>query len=260
MADRSIHILQITDCHLYADETATLHGWRNWQALDAVLAHAHAHYPRIDAVLLSGDLVHDESPAGYQRLARRIQTLGTTNIYALPGNHDDPETMREHMPGVTTAGPATLGDWRLHLLNSRIPGSDGGQIGAAALSTLDEDLAAHPQTPALIAVHHPPMPVGTPWLDAMRLADGDALLALTNQHPNTRAVTCGHVHQHFDHVSGDQRLLCTPAVTRQFRPGSPVFAEDPTRSPGYRVLRLYPHGRLSTHVRRVSTARGTACG
>lgn len=260
MPDRSTRIVQITDCHLLADEAASLHGWRNWQALDAVLAHARSHYPNIDAVLLTGDLVHDESPASYRRLAQAIQTLGAPTVCALPGNHDHPETMRDNMPGVTTTGPVTLGAWHLHLLNSRIPGSDRGRVGASALAALDRDLASNTRAPALVAVHHPPIPVGAAWLDTMRLADGPQLLQRLNSHPHAIALTCGHVHQSFDTVHADTRVLCTPAVTRQFRPGSAAFAEDRQRAPGYRVFRLYPDGRFTTRVRRVSTAGRNACG
>lgn len=260
MPGTSLRVVQLTDCHLLADTDAPLHGWRNWRALDAVLAHVRAAYARIDAVLLTGDLVHDESEAGYRRLAERVESLGAPVVCALPGNHDDPDGIANDMPGVRTIGPVALGPWRIHLLNSRIQGSEGGRLGEPALATLADDLAAHPDHPALLAVHHPPVPVGAAWLDAMRLADGDHLLTLLQRHPQARAVVSGHVHQRFEAHGTPAHVLCTPAVTRQFRPGSATFAEDAERSPGYRVVRLAPKGGLTSRVRRVPAAHSTACG
>lgn len=258
MANQSVRVIQITDCHLLADEAATVHGWRNQTALHAVLAHVRATYPNIDAVLLTGDLAHDESAIAYHRLRQAVQSLNAPLVCALPGNHDEPQTMQENMPGVTTTGPVGLNGWRIHLLNSRIPGSNSGRIGAAALSALDHDLAANSQAPALITVHHPPIGVGAAWLDAMKLADGEQLMRIIARYPHARAMVCGHVHQSVDTVHGHQRILCTPAVTRQFKPGSDTFAEDARRAPGYRALRLFPDGRLTTRVHRVRAAR--ACG
>lgn len=261
MSDQQpLRVVQITDCHLLADPGASLHGWHNWAALEAILAHARTAYPSIDAVLLTGDLVHDESAAGYRRLAEAIRTLEAPVVCALPGNHEDPEGMRNNMSGVITTGPITLGNWRLHLLDSRIAGSNAGRLGAPALAALDDDLASHPDKPALIAVHHPPASVGAAWLDAMRLAEGDRLLQLLGRHDQARAVVCGHVHQSFDTTRAGTRVLCTPAVTRQFRPGSEGFAEDRKRPPGYRVFRLLPEGGLTTRVRRVPAATRAACG
>lgn len=260
MTEQPIRVVQITDCHLLADPATPLHGWYNWQALNAVLQHARATCPRIDVLLLTGDLMHDQSAVGYRRLAAAVQCVGATTVCALPGNHDDPQVMREHMPGAITTGRLALGKWQLHLLDSHVKGSDGGRLGAQALAKLDQQLSDHPHSPTLIAVHHPVLPVGAAWLDAMRLHDGDALLRRLQQHPAPSAVACGHVHQADDQSHAGIRLLCSPAVTRQFRPASQVFAQDPRRFPGYRWLCLHPDGRLVSRVQRVPAAARANCG
>lgn len=259
MEHRPLRLIQISDCHLLDTPGERLHGWDNQAALAAVLAHVARCYPAIDAVLLTGDLVHDETAAGYRRLAAAVQRLGAPLLAAIPGNHDDPAGIRSAMPGVATAGPLRLGPWRLHLLDSRIPGSDAGRVGAEALAALRADLAAHPEAPTLVAVHHPPVPVGAAWLDAMRLADGEALLELLQRQPQARALLCGHVHQAFEARRGPLRLLTAPAVTRQFAPGSDTFAEDHRRVPGYRALRLFPDGRVTARIRRVPEAFRRGC-
>lgn len=250
----ALTLVQITDTHLLADPARRLHGWRVAAAFDAVLAAARRRFPRPHALLLTGDLVHDESAAGYRWLARRLR--GWAPAYAIPGNHDDPGAMARHLAPVQVGGVAELGRWRLHLLDSRVPGQDGGRLGAAQLEGL---AAALTDDPTLVVVHHPPAPVGTPWLDAIGLADGEALRGLLRGRPAVRGVVSGHVHQAVDRRVDGWRLLATPATCRQFLPGNVTPAEDPRRAPGYRSLRLHPGGRLTSRVFRVPAALA-ACG
>lgn len=242
-------LVQITDTHLLADPEGRLHGWRVDAACDAVLAAARRRFPRPDAVLLTGDLVHDESAAGYRRLARKLR--GWAPAYAIPGNHDDPAIMARALRPAQVGGIATIGGWRLHLLDSRIPGRDGGRLGGAQLTRLAARLT---DDPTLVVVHHPPAAIGVPWLDAIGLEDGDELRALLQTRPAVRGVISGHVHQPVDRWIDGWRLLTAPATCRQFPPGGDKPAEDRRRVPGYRSLRLHPDGRLTSRVFRVPAA------
>lgn len=252
----SICVLQITDTHLFGDSAQRLGDWDTLAALDAVLAHARRTHPRPHALLLTGDLVHDESAAGYHRLADRLRHFHAP-VFAIPGNHDDPATMASSLNGAQVGSSATLGGWRVHLLDSRVAGCDGGRLGADQLDRL-RDTLREPAAPTLIAVHHPPAPVGSDWLDAMRLADGDELLELAASHGGVRGIVSGHVHQAFDELAQGVRQLTTPATCRQFTPGSPEPAEDRDNAPGYRCLWLDPEGHLITRVYRVPAARSAA--
>lgn len=243
-------LVQITDTHLLADPRRRLNGWRVAAAFDAVLAAARRRFPHPDAVLLTGDLVHDESAAGYRWLARRLR--GWAPVYAIPGNHDDPAVMARGLRPARVGGVAALGRWRLHLLDSHVPGRDGGRLGHDQIEHLAEALTDHP---TLIVVHHPPVAIGTPWIDDLGLDDGDQLRALLRKHPAVRGVISGHVHQTVDRRVDGWRLLTAPATCRQFLPGSVESAEDPRRAPGYRILRLHPDGRLTSRVLRVPAAR-----
>lgn len=251
MAESTYTLIQITDTHLLADPEQHLYGGRVDAACDAVLAAARRRFPRPDAILLSGDLVHDESAAGYRRLARKLRGWAPA-IHAIPGNHDDPDTMARELRPVQVGGIATLGGWRLHFLDSRVPGRDGGRLGRRQLARLAAELT---DDPALIVVHHPPVAVGTPWIDDLGLDDGDELCALLRTRPGVRGVVSGHVHQSVDRRVDGWRLLTTPATCRQFLPGSTDHAEDRRRPPGYRSLRLHPDGRLTSRVFRVPRTR-----
>ncbi|MEQ8799642.1 MAG: metallophosphoesterase [Salinisphaeraceae bacterium] len=257
-------LIQLTDLHLLADPAEALGGCHNQAALDAVLMDVRQRYPAPDGMILTGDLVHDETPAGYQRLARQFAGLPCP-VWAIPGNHDDPAAMKRHLTGIGLRGPASIGAWQLHLLDSRIAGSPAGRLGQPRMAALLDALDRSPDTPALVACHHPAGPVGAEWLDAMRLADGDALLSALAARPQVRALIGGHVHHSSHRCVLGCRQITTPAVTRQFRPRSKRPVMDHASAPGYRVFRLSGNGSLTTRVHRVPPAhaalRGdSACG
>lgn len=249
--DRPLRVIQITDTHLVADSSAVSWGHDNQAKLDAVLSRAQSRHFPADALLATGDLVHDESEAGYRRLARQLASLGAP-VYALPGNHDSPERLARifHRAGLAAGGHHVLGPWTMSLLDSHIPGSNAGRVDPEALTELDRHLAGQGDRPALIWLHHNPVPVGSRWLDTMQLENAEALFEVVDKHPQVRAVLWGHVHQHFDDRRGHVRLLATPATTRQFLPGSDEFALDSV-PPGYRWLDLFPDGTIETGIERV---------
>ncbi|MGN8160422.1 metallophosphoesterase [Salinisphaera sp. RV14] len=246
-------LLHITDLHLLAEPGSRLHGWDVSATFDRVLAEALATHPEADAVVLGGDLVDDESTTGYRWLDRRLHTLARP-VLAVAGNHDDPAAMAEQLTCAAVHDVIGVGGWRLIGLDSHVPGSDAGRIGPRALAGLDRTLQADP-APALICVHHPPLDVGSAWIDAIGLVDRDALRATLARHPRVRGVVCGHVHQAGEYRLDGYPVWTTPSTMRQFRPGSPTFAEDSARPPGYRCLRLGADGEITTTVHRVPATR-----
>jgi 3',5'-cyclic-AMP phosphodiesterase len=247
-----IRLLQITDPHLFADPDGRLLGLPTRRSFEAVLALTRAEVGSIDLVLLTGDLVHDERPEGYRYLKGCVQGLGAPYL-AIPGNHDLVALLADHLdPGA--AQPVRglqVQDWHLVLLDSTLPGEDGGRLGPETLEGLDRVLGACPGSPSLVCLHHQPVAVGSPWLDAIGLADGDELLAVLARHPQVRGLIWGHIHQAFDGRLGELRLLGAPSTCVQFLPCSEGFALD-TRTPGVRWLELYPDGRMETGVLRLA--------
>ncbi|WP_296811529.1 metallophosphoesterase, partial [Thiocapsa sp.] len=109
-----------------------------------------AHSPPADALVLTGDLVHDESREGYRSLRRLLDRTGLP-YYCIPGNHDSRPLMEELL-GPAALGPVAvrqLGDWDLVFLDSTAPGRDEGRIGRVRLAALRDALAASP-SPAVI--------------------------------------------------------------------------------------------------------------
>jgi Icc protein len=248
----TLRLLQLTDTHLYGNPDGRLLGQNTRRTLELVLEHALATAWPVDRVLLTGDLVHDESREGYRYLAERLGRLGVP-CNGLPGNHDAPRVMAGTLDGgvVSAARSVRCGAWNLVFLDSTVPGAEGGHLADAELRGLETALGAHPEAHALVCLHHQPVPVGSAWIDTMALDNPGELFGVIDAHPQVRGILWGHVHQDYNGWRGRVRLLGTPSTCVQFLPGSDVFALD-ERPPGYRWLELSPDGRIETGVERIA--------
>ena len=66
MANPAFRLLHITDTHLFEDTEGRLRGVDTRRTLSRVLARAQADARPVGAVLATGDLSQDETPAAYQ--------------------------------------------------------------------------------------------------------------------------------------------------------------------------------------------------
>jgi Icc protein len=248
----TLRVLQITDTHLYADPGQRLLGVNTQDSFRAVLDTVQAHNWRFDLVLATGDLVHDASPAGYQRLTEQLGELDAP-VYCLPGNHDEALAMARHLgsEGVSTPTHVDIGDWRIILLDSVVPGEEGGRFEAAELTRLNLALADTDRH-CLVCMHHQPIPVGSRWIDTMAISNGNAFLNVIDSHSNVRGVLWGHIHQTFDRVRRGQPFMATPSTCVQFTPGSDDFQVDSV-PPGCRFLALHADGSIETEVIRLES-------
>ncbi len=246
---RTITLLQFTDTHLHAAADSRMRGVTTYRTfLDTLTqAQASAQWPP-DAILVTGDIVQDESRAGYERFRQTLGPLGLP-VLCLPGNHDDPVLMEELLTQAPFqfGGTMRLGDWSVVLLNTFLMGEDAGGLGAQRLGALEQCLREQAGQHVLVALHHQPLPMGSVWLDGVGLRDASDFLAIVEAHRNVRCVLWGHVHQASDRRVGNVRFLSTPSTCAQFLPGSEFFALD-ERPPGMRWLQLSPDGRIDTQV------------
>jgi Icc protein len=226
-----------------------MRGVTTYETLLAVLEHA-AHDPRwpVDLILATGDIVQDESRAGYERFRDTLRPLGLP-VLSIPGNHDDPKLMAEllNQPPFQFCGERRVGPWSLLMLSTFLAGEDAGGLGPARLNGLKAALRAHAGQHVLICMHHHPLPMGSAWLDGVALRDAPDFLRLIEAHPEVRGVLCGHVHQASDRERDGVRFLSTPSTCAQFLPLSTFFALD-DRPPGLRWLNLLPDGRIETEI------------
>lgn len=247
----TLRLVQITDTHLFErEETAHPIGCVTSRSLRRVLDHVAARSSRPDLLLLTGDLSDDGSPESYRRLRRWVEELGVPYLW-IPGNHDDSATIEVELPAHSRN--VVREGWRLVLVSSKRATPDhDGEVSADELERLAETLAAASE-PTLVAIHHPPLAVGSRWLDEQYpLRNADSVRDIVLRQAQVRVVLFGHVHQEFDATVGGVRFLGAPATCDQFVPGIPQFARDDV-APGYRVVELHSDGALDTEVIRVKT-------
>lgn len=243
----TVQLVQMTDLHLLADPEGCLKGVATLASLRATLLAAATDLAGADAVVLSGDLVQDQ-PDAYAHLPPLLAPLGKP-VLCIPGNHDLPAALAASLQQAPfqVGGQHDAGRWRILLLDSSVGGRAHGELGAPALATLAMQLQQAADRHVLIVLHHPPLPLGSAWLDEIGLQDGAALLHLLQAHEHVRGVVFGHAHQVYDSTRGRLRLLGTPSTCAQFRPRSAEFALDDL-PPAYRVLRLRADGQIDTRV------------
>jgi 3',5'-cyclic-AMP phosphodiesterase len=201
-------LVQLSDPHIKApgqrahgrvDTAAALRA-----AIDSVLALPQA--PA--AVVVTGDLTDSGRAEEYRHLRILLSPLRCP-CYLLPGNHDDRATLRRMFSDhdylhtgpvrVEAARPVhyavDLGGLRLVAIDTLLPGEPGGALCDERLAALDATLAAAPQQPTVLAMHHPPFATGIGHMDEIGLANADALAAVVARHAQVERVICGHLHR-----------------------------------------------------------------
>jgi Icc protein len=245
-------VVQITDTHISRDPGPQFDGVDTAATLAAVLATIRSGPRAPDLVLLTGDLVDEPSAEAYGRL-RELLDLLPVPVACLPGNHDEPAMLAREMNGtnVFTPGAVDADRWRVVMLDDWIPDSSCGRLAAAELARLERELRQAEDRPVLVAVHHAPVAVGSPWMDSMGMENPRELFAVMDCFENVRGLVCGHIHQEFSTQRNGVPLLGAPSTCVQFMPGATEYVIDP-RPPGYRELLLGADGSFSTRVVRVS--------
>jgi len=242
-----MRLVQISDCHLHADPGARARAGFPLRQLEAVVAEVNRERP--DMVLVTGDISNDETAASYQLAASILGRLAAPWFW-LAGNHDDPALMAETRE---LLDELDIGDWRILMLDTRVSGQAHGELGAERLAELAARLEED-ERPTLLAMHHPPLPVGSAWIDALGLKDREAFWQTLAAFGQVRAILCGHIHQAFaSHQrleQGEVAVFGCPSTTDQFLAGAETFAIDEASRPGYRVLDL-GDADMTTWVERV---------
>jgi Icc protein len=248
-------LAQLSDPHVVAapgDPAAA-------DALAAAVRDVLALHPGPDAVLLSGDVAADGRPEEYARVRELLAPLSAP-VHALPGNHDDRAALRSSF-GLPGAGgepiryAADCRALRLVVCDTTRPGREDGRLDDDAIGWLEATLAASPAAPTVVAMHHPPVPIGIVAMDAIGLpaADRAALGALLARHPQVRRVVAGHVHRATFGMVGRCPVVTCPSTTVQvaFAPDAPELVLEP--GPPAFALHVWRDGELASHVQPVSS-------
>jgi len=170
-------------------------------------------------------------------------------MHCVPGNHDIRDLMRPicSRPPFSYCARAEVHDWLLLGLDTCIKGNAGGEIAAAEFDRLDLIISESSAKHIMVCLHHPPVPMGSAWLDTVALKNGDKLLKRLQAAKRVRLLVFGHVHQPYDAEHLGIQVIGTPSTCSQFKPGSDDFALD-DRPPAYRRITLNSDGSSSSEL------------
>ncbi len=219
MTTRPFVLVQLSDTHLGAE----------WGGRDPASGLARAVkcvadlQPPADAVLVTGDLADHATAGEYESVRELLSPLGAP-VLVLPGNHDERAALRDTfvLPGAGTEPvryAAELGQGRLVVLDSTLPGSAGGQLDPDQLGWLESELSRSPDRPTVLAMHHPPITTGLPAADAIGVepAAVASLAGVIGRHPQVRKVLAGHVHRVISADIAERPVLVAPSTYVQLR-------------------------------------------
>ncbi len=245
-------VLQLTDCHLEADDQRSLAGINTRESLQAVLQQSSQQ--ACDLTLVTGDIANGGNPAAYRVFHDLVERYVDSPLAWLPGNHDDPAVMAQTK---SLDQVFLLNNWAVILLNSKQPNKSSGFIGEDQLNWLEQQLRQLDCEHILITLHHHCIEIGSRWIDDIMLDDREAFWARVTRNNNqgkVKAILSGHVHQASDLVHQGCRVITSPSTCIQFACNSDDFALA-DHLPGYRMLRLHEDGRIQTNIVRIQDRR-----
>jgi 3',5'-cyclic-AMP phosphodiesterase len=216
--------------------------------------------PLPDAVLVSGDLTNLSDARSYERVRELLAPLSMP-VHVLPGNHDDREALRAWFTDDPVAGASDdpfqyalrCGVLRLVVCDTTVPGRDDGRLDAGALAWLSGALAAEPDVPTIVAMHHAPLLTGIAAMDALGLpeADREALGSVLARFPCVRRVVSGHVHRGCFGVLGGCPVFACPSTHLQVRLSGGPELELEAAPPSFALHVVLAGGEVVTLVQPV---------
>ena len=249
----AVTIAQITDTHLVPYERSHLYGFPTDTSLAAVLAEVNRLAP--DYLLLTGDLADAGDESAYQKLVELVSPLNIPSLH-IGGNHDLIERLAVMLdrPPFDPRKSLELGGWRIILLSSVITDqcTANGELSSQTLEWLKSELQTHAHQPTLIALHHPPVPTGIPWLDLLGLQSPEKFYEAIAPFPQVRLVIFGHIHHDLYHRRGQVDYYGCPSTCVQFiHPDIDMENNQELKLPAFRLISLADDGTYTTQIHRV---------
>lgn len=242
-------LTHISDLHLDGSSRARERTTRTLEYLAALSQ-------RPDALLVTGDIADNHTAKEYREAAALLDL--PFPVLTCPGSHDDRAAFREHLLG-EEASTAPLN--RVHqvagtavlVCDSTVPGQAGGHMDPQTLVWINQTLEElPPNTPALLALHHPPVRVHHPLSDSIGLNNAEDLAGLLHAHPQVTGILVGHAHTGGTTTFAGRPLLLAPAVIRTATmPWDSERTAAMDQPPGVAFHIVDQDHRLTTHFRAV---------
>jgi len=194
-------ILHLSDTHLLGGDRLLGERYDTAANLRRTLDAAESTGVRPDAIVFTGDLTDLGEPEAYRALREAVEPwaarLGAPIIW-VAGNHDERPALRAELLDESPSLEPVTGVWdldglRIIALDSTVPGWHHGDLDAAQLQWLRDELATPAPLGTILALHHPPLPTHIPFFDILELRDQPGLAAAIAG-SDVRAILAGHLH------------------------------------------------------------------
>ncbi len=249
-----MRIAQISDTHILAPTTELEAGASRADNLRRCIAHINDQ--TVDLVIHTGDSVQDGEPDQYAHLKDILDGLDAP-YFMVPGNRDRHDALRtafRHLPYLPAEGDFlhyVVEDYpiRLVALDSVVPGERKGVFCSVRLDWLDRTLAAEPERPTLLYMHHPPFDIEPHYVGGYRRQnEADSLSEVVSRHPQVVRLLCGHVHCSHRESWGGTVATTMPSVAVDLRKEvDPAIGDTPLY-----LLHAASEEGLETHMQVVS--------
>jgi len=261
-AENGVLIAQITDTHVGFEPEAGENEF-NFVRFRNVLGHLLSQPVQPDILILSGDLTDGGQPECYKRIHDLVSDCAFP-VHVIPGNHDNREEMLKAFPDCPVVDgfaqfAIQLDDLRVLCLDSFEPGRHGGAFCETRAAWLTRELEAHPDTPTIIFMHHPPAVAGIEWMDPRpQEAWFQRFRETVRGHKQIISIQAGHLHRPIHSVVEGIPLSVTPAVAPavalDLRPMDTEVADKRpivAAEPPFYSLHLWKDGSLVSHFQPV---------
>jgi 3',5'-cyclic AMP phosphodiesterase CpdA len=218
-------LAQISDTHILSTESDQPAASLRADCLAQCVADINRQQP--DAVIFTGDTVQHGQPDEYARLRGLLAPLEAP-LYLVPGNRDDKNQLRRafedlaYLPASGDFLHYAVEDYEVRLvgLDSTLAGERKGRFCEARQAWLEATLAAQPDRPTLLFIHHPPFDVGDHYVGGYRVPEEAAALAdIVGRHAQVIGLVCGHVHWPVARAWAGTQARIMPSVAVDVRKG-----------------------------------------
>ncbi|OGI19943.1 MAG: hypothetical protein A3B68_00140 [Candidatus Melainabacteria bacterium RIFCSPHIGHO2_02_FULL_34_12] len=234
------YIIQISDTHLFGDKNRKINGSNSYENLKLVLNHIAALNERPELIIVTGDLSQDCTFESYQFLSNLLDKTGI-KYYFLPGNHDDVDILNKVFDFQWIKNEADYSiefkNYLFYIIDTSLYPNDYGELSGAQLLKFEKYLNENKNKQTIVFMHHHPILIESPWLDAMMLKQADKFNSIIKNHPQIKAVLFGHIHQVVEQKINGTYYASAPATCYQALAKTKMFTVE-KHTPGYRIIEI----------------------
>ena len=202
--------IQISDNHI--DDNKLVMGVDSQANLSAIVSLISQ--KNYDALLISGDLAHSGTLKSYQKLKTILKPI-ETEIYVLPGNHDDFSNLSQIFNQSSLCN-FIIGCWEVITIDSVQVGKVSGRLSNQQLLSLSQQISLSSAKYIALCLHHPPVSMQSAWDDELSLENPKDLFDVIDQFDKIKAVMWGHSHQCSEFNRKGVKLFSCPSTALQF--------------------------------------------